>query len=77
MTRGIKSDENSCSGKIRQAPVPSLRGTCAIIPRQERFLRGAETPSPGCADWQPNDIQEEIQQHKGRGEVEDVTEVTS
>lgn len=42
MARSIEPDENSCSGKVRQTPVPARGSTGAVIGRQKSIVGGSE-----------------------------------
>lgn len=77
MARGIKADENSCRGQVRQTPVPGWRSPSAVVRGHEGFLSRAESPRTVSSDWKPNQVEEEVEQDDpGRG-PEDVTEVSS
>ena len=76
MARGIKPNQNTRRGQVRQTPVPARRGAGAVVRRHEGFIGGAEAPGVGCADGEPDDVEEEVEEDDTGGEVEDPAEET-
>jgi hypothetical protein len=73
VTRSVKADEDPSCCKIGQTPIPSCRCSSSVISCHECFVCGSETPSVGSSDWEPDDVEEEIEKDEGRGEIENVS----
>ena len=74
MARSIEPNQNTRRGQVRQTPVPARGGAGAVVRRHEGFVGGAEAPGVCCADGEPDDVEEEVEEDDARGEVEDPAE---
>lgn len=74
MSRGIKPNQHTRRGQIRQTPVPARGGAGGVVRGHEGFVGGAEAPGVCGADGEPDDVEEEVEEDDARGEVEDPAE---
>lgn len=74
MAGSVKSDQDASRCKIGKAPIPAIRGTSAIISRHKRFFGSTETQCVGGSNWEPNDIEDEVQKDEERRAVEHIAE---
>lgn len=71
MPRRVEPDQDAGSSKIRETPVPSRRGTRAVVSCHEGVVSGPEADGPLRRDGQPDHVQHEIEQDEEGRRVEE------